>query len=1489
MTKAHPTRTDIASSLPTWRGLRGEETAACGVGFVATTLLEPRREYLDQALHGLCCVEHRGGAQADKLTGDGSGIMTDIPFELLGHEPGSVAVATLLIRHPAALRTQSLDTLESVFSDAGMPVIDVRTVPTDTSILGRMARATLPNIVQVVIQRPDFCRTERSFQTRLYFAHQTFRTRMRQMGLSSGVFTSSLSTRTIVYKALVPSNRLGPFFPDLLDARFKTRFALFHRRFSTNTSTTWDKAQPFRLVAHNGEINTIACNRAWSLSREQALGLPAEELLTHSGISDSGSLNEMVEALRFRSSIPQLPEALAIMMPPARAKDNDYYEFWSRAVEPWDGPAFVSFSDGQVVGARLDRNGFRPGRWARTKDAFYLASEAGVFALDEADILEKGALRGGTGAHVNIDTGEIRFGDVSESRENVGASFDARLHPVQTVDASEERGHSEEQALFGYTKEEIDDVIIPMIEAGKEPIGSMGDTSRPAVFSDQTRSFFDYFYQTFAQVTNPPVDHMRERAMTDLRLALGRRPNVFEPKTLIPPAPAISLRSPILTREEMAWIRNAAELDAEGRRNFECVEVNATFPRVRGPEGLRLALTELSERVLAAIRGGCAVVILSDRMAKANRPPIPSLLALRAATNVLDAWGLRLDASIVIDTADARTTHHMAALVGYGASAICPYRAFELATELEHKSLADIGPEQRVENLRVAYEEGLRKVMSKMGISTVQGYQSSRLFTAIGLGPDIIEAFFAGTPSPVAGLDLEGVAEIILDRVDAFENGEREPINTYQLREHRKGTEGEKHSMTARLSKLVHDFVGESHEGFPKWEAYEAYLVEAATQKPVNLRHLFEARPADAATPLEDVQPHSEILRRFGSGAMSFGAISAESQRDIIIAMRRIGGRSNSGEGGENPYYWTDGLHATSKQVASGRFGCNARYLMAGREIEIKVAQGAKPGEGGQLMSIKVDESIARARNCLPGTTLISPPPLHDIYSIEDLRELIYELKQLNPKAPVSVKLVSGANIGTIAAGVVKAGADIVQISGGDGGTGAASLSSMRHAGLPWELGLAEVHQTLLEQELRENAILRVDGGMQTGFDIIVAAMLGGEEFGFGKGLLIAEGCIMARICQKNTCPRGIATHDPKFKKKYRGTPEMIEAYLYYIAEDVRRHLSWLGFTHLDEVVGRADLLDVAEHNRALVEKRGLDLSLLRQWRPHPRGYRGNLLSEGVSRINQRLVEDALPALEDRKPVTASYELQSPDRAVLSRLAGELAEQEHLAHLDKLRGETVARLPVTPGLLKLSFTGSAGQGFAAFLTEGLDVLLEGEANDSVAKSMSGGRVVVRPVEGVSFHPEKCSIIGNAALYGATGGTLYVRGMVGDRFAVRNSGATAVLEGAGLHACEYMTGGCVAILGPVSINVGAGMTGGELFLRKELAFNVNRESLEMHELSSEDEARLKALIADYGEATGSETAKTLLESGALGSTFVVWRPKGARKSLPVVEAPESSPA
>ncbi len=1493
------------------------EHAACGVGFVASRDGIPRRRALDQALRALACVEHRGGCLADGKTGDGAGIMAEVPFELLGYPRGEVAVAQLFLMQNAEGRRRALDIFTRTFAFMGLELVGFRDVPVDTSVLGRQARDTLPAIVQAFVRWPAFCRTASALNALLYRAKQATRTQLRRAGIVRGFFFVSLSTTTIVYKALVKSEALEAFYPDLQDPRFTTRFALFHRRFSTNTSTSWDKAQPFRVIAHNGEINTIECNRTWSYAREQAMGLPPDELLTHKDISDSGSLNEMVEALRYRSSIPQLSEILAIMAPPARTARAPFYEFWRRAVEPWDGPAFLAYSDGEIVGARLDRNGFRPCRWAMTEDSFYLASEAGIFALDEREILAKGLLHGGSGTHVVLDTGEVRFDDPADAPENAGASFDARLEHLGRAEAAPP---PRAFALFRVSREEVDDVLVPMITSGKEPIGSMGDTARPFLFSDEPRSLFDAFYQGFAQVTNPPLDHLRERVVTELGTYLGARPNVFAPKTLIPIRPGIELDSPILDLEQMAWVRRAATL-AENGRCFETAELALRFARADGPAGLGTALERLEAEVLEAVRGGASIVILSDRGADVEHPPVPSLLALVAAVGVLEQHGHRLDASIVVDTADARTTHHVAALVGFGAAAVCPYLVFGLARDGLEGRVVDDSPAARVERLRRVYEAGLLKVMSKVGISTVLGYQGSKLFTPVGLGPALLARWFRGVDSPLGGYEVDDLgARILAETATAAPTPARAGATphdglrpTFQLREHPKGLVGERHAMTAALSRRVHALVDADAAPLARWDLYEAFVAEAEAAHPVSPRHLLELVPAERPIALEDVQPREEILRRFGSGSISFGAISAESQRDVILAMRAIGGRSGSGEGGESPFYATDGVSATTKQVASARFGVTAQYLVSGEEIEIKVAQGAKPGEGGQLMAVKVDADIARARYALPGVDLISPPPLHDIYSIEDLRELIYELKQLKPGVPVVVKLVAGAGIGAIACGVVKAGADVIHLSGGDGGTGAASLSSMKHAGLPWELGLVEVHQALTEQQLREHVTLRVDGGLSTGRDVVVAALLGAEEVAFGKLLLVAEGCIMARVCEKNTCPRGIATHDPRFKAKYRGRVDAIVSLMTYLAEDVRRHLATLGVARLDQVIGRGDLLRPAAAHRALVEARRIDLSRFTVARPHARGHRRPHLVEGTSRLNQRLAEDVLSAIDRGEAIHVVATVASTDRAVLATLSGELALRAHHAHLDGIarrggglaptlpegllslpprrtslpsagasgglptsflpsRGPTARPALADPprsldpgaplglGAVSLELHGSAGQGFAVFLVPGLDVTLVGEANDSVAKSMHGGRVVVRPPSEVRYVPEENAIIGNGALYGATGGRLFVRGRAGDRFAVRNSGATAAVEGAGLHACEYMTQGLVVILGPTSVNVGAGMTGGELFLRRVDLGLVNAEYLTEVPIDDAALATLTATLDEHQLLTGSTTAAALLAGG-----------------------------
>ena len=1458
--------TDIHGATP----FTNEERDACGVGFVADRKGRASHEIVQSALSALRCVEHRGACGADQVTGDGAGIMTDIPFEFFGYAKGSIAVATLFMpKEPQRLR-RSLKIFEDTFAFMGMKVLDYRDVPMDTSVLGQEALESLPHIQHVIIERPAHCRTDESFNKALYAAKQATRTKHRENGFSSEFFFTSLSTTTIVYKALTKAEHLDKLYLDLQDPRFASRFALVHRRFSTNTKTSWDKAQPFRLIAHNGEINTIAGNRSWAFAREHALGLPFDELLTHTGISDSGSLNEMVEALKYRSSIPNVEDILAIMIPPAD-QSSSFYKFWSRAMEPWDGPAFITFSDGEKIGARLDRNGFRPCRWTMTEDRFYLCSEAGAFPVDEASVESKGTLRAGSGVSVELDSGLVHFEDPSRSLDNHDARFDPHLLKIEFGGRSLESPDLSRQHLFCYTDEDRERLLFPMILEGKEPIGSMGDTARPAVLSLEPRSFFDYFYQEFAQVTNPPLDYLRESMVTDLTTYLGRRPNIFAPKELLPPARAIELQSPVLSLSQMEYLEKLAQSGGT-QGHLKTRELHMTFRRDHGAVGFRAQLRKLASDAVTAVQSGCSIIILTDRLATYEHPPIPSLLVLRAVSKALNQAGELLSASLVVDTGEVRSTHHVAALVGFGAAAVCPRLALQIACFDQDANLQKLSPEQKEKNLLKTFDAGLLKVMAKIGISVVRSYHGARLFTAVGLGREIVKEYFSGVASPIGGIGIDQLVEKILIETaqskELAENGKFR--STYVFKEHVKGVVGEKHSMTSARSRYLHKLAREQGA----WEVYEEYLKSNDADAPVTIRQLISLRKPPSLTALESVQPREEILRLFGSGAMSFGAISAESQRDIIAAMKMIGGRSNSGEGGENPFYYIDGSSASTKQIASGRFGVTGEYLSSAEEFQIKVAQGAKPGEGGQLMGVKVSLEIARARHSNMNVDLISPPPLHDIYSIEDLKELIYELKQFKPSAKVSVKLVSGSNIGTIAVGVAKAGADIIHVAGSDGGTGAATLTSMKHAGLPWELGLTEVHKALVRNGLRQHVTLRVDGALQTGRDIVTAAILGAEEFDFGKLLLVAQGCIMARICEKNTCPTGIATHDPKFKAKYKGAAEDIVRVLSYIADDVRLNLAALGVTNLRELPGRTELLEVDPSHALMVETRGIDLSGLLEASPALNGKLSALFDPGISQLNQELIDDCAPAIERGEVVVRSYQISTNDKATLASLSGVISQRVRaerralIATSDKKR-DTYFDVFKVGGQMNLSFSGSAGQGFGVFLCEGINVRLFGEANDSVCKSMSGGRVVITPAPAARFAPEKNAIIGNCALYGATGGRLYVHGRAGDRFAVRNSGALTVVEGAGLHACEYMTNGSVVILGDTSFNIGAGMTGGEVFILHDNQRFINAEYVTPVSVTSAAEERLRDILEDYLEATGSSSAKSILANWESARRDFMW--------------------
>ncbi|OJJ21203.1 glutamate synthase [marine bacterium AO1-C] len=1437
------------------------EKSSCGVGFIANRQVNYSFDTLQQTLHALKCEEHRGACGADQITGDGAGVMLDIPFEMLGYDKETIALATLFAPQNRERRRKSLRIFEDTFAFMGMKVLEYREVPTNPDVLGEDARQSVPYILQAILERPAHCRTNASFDKLLYVSKQYTRTKLKQDGACE-LFFASLSANTVVYKGLCKAKDLDRFYLDLQNPAFKSRFGLFHRRFSTNTSTSWDKAQPFRLIGHNGEINTITGNRSWALSREMSMGLFEGELLTADGVSDSGSLNEMVEALKYRSSIPRLGEIMAIMMPPAH-QENAFYKFWSRVMEPWDGPALITYSNGRSLGARLDRNGFRPCRWAMTEEYFYLSSEAGSFEIAEKDILQKGTLQAGTGVHFNLNTGREDFTDPSRTPQNYDAHFDQRTSFVPygntTTDSPQ---YLDKKYLFSYTQEDYSKILIPMITKGKEPIGSMGDTARLAVFSSEPRSFFDYFCHNFAQVTNPPLDYLRERYVTDLKTYLGIQPNIFAKKELIPPPVALELPSPVLSLHQMEYIESLQHSDSFSKVISQTFDIH--FKREYGAVGCQNRLDQLAKEVERAVKvDDVSVVILTDRNADYDNPPIPALLALRTVVEHMRQSGLRLKFSLVIHSGEIRTTHHVATTIGMGAAAVCPYLALEVARFDEDKKLAKLSADEKEQNLIKAYENGLLKIMSKMGISVVRSYQSSQLFTSIGVSCEIIEKYFSGVSCTLSGIGLKGIVENVLRNTERAQKAEEavKPLNNYLFKEHARGQMGEKHSMTTKRSKVIHELVRSEGVALDDINLYNEYLKSGHEDEPVHVRHLFQLKKGTEEEGVLEIQAKEDILSKFGSGAMSFGALSAEAQRDIFLAMREIGGRSNSGEGGENPYYYTEGISATAKQVASGRFGVNALYLVSGDEIQIKIAQGAKPGEGGQLMGMKVNADIAFARHSPEGVDLISPPPLHDIYSIEDLKQLIYELKQLKPGVKVTVKLVSGAGIGTVAVGVAKAGADVIHVSGGDGGTGAASLSSMKHAGLPWEFGLWAVHQALIDNKLRGGVILRTDGSLVTGRDIVMAAILGAEEFDFGKLLLIAQGCVMARVCEKNSCPTGIATHDPRFKKKYKGNKDHIVKMMHFLAEDVQRELQQVGYVSLQDIIGNTELLEANEAHKEMIRTKNLGLGFfLSRVIPYnpAQEHHDNPFRDEINVLNQQMVEDTRQSLTQNVPITLNYDIKAVDRAALATLSGAIAQRKDEHIQQKFKEANDAEVQPYTKKIKVEFTGSAGQGFGVFMVDNLHVTLYGEANDSVAKGMSGGQMIIRPHQEATFKAEENVIIGNCALYGATGGTLYVNGLAGDRFAVRNSGALAVVEGVGLHACEYMTQGKIIILGSTSYNIGGGMTGGEVIVFGNKEKFINHEYLQQYSLNSEELAELKATLAQYYAATNSQKAAYLLE-------------------------------
>jgi glutamate synthase (ferredoxin) len=1521
-----------------------EERDACGVGFIADINGKPSHQLIEQTLKALGCMEHRGGCSADNDSGDGAGIMTGIPRELLAGwfkqrnlplpEVEQLGVGMVFLPQEPSAREVARGYVEEVVRAEQLTVIGWREVPVQPDVLGVQARGNCPHIEQVLVTCPTGCSGD-ELDRRLYIARSIVGKK-----LADDFYICSFSSRTIVYKGMVRSVILGEFYLDLQNPLYQSCFAVYHRRFSTNTMPKWPLAQPMRLLGHNGEINTLLGNINWMAAREPKLtvsGWTDAELqsltpIVNTANSDSYNLDSVLELLVRTGRSPL--EAAMILVPEAyknqpALKDYpevvDFYEYYAGLQEPWDGPALLVFSDGKTVGACLDRNGLRPARYCITRDGYIVVgSEAGVVDLPEAEIIEKGRLAPGQAIAVDFQTNKILknwdikqqiaqkqpYGQwVKENRQVISAlpfSEDSSPPLLSSPQSSPPflRGAggdnlTQQQTAFGYTAEDLEMIIVPMASQGKEPTFCMGDDIPLAVLSDKPRLLYDYFKQRFAQVTNPPIDPLRESLVMSLTMFLGERGKILEVQA--ESARTIQLNSPILNEVELANVKESG---------LQVAEISTRFT-LAGKESGTNAIADMVQAAVDAVKAGAKILILSDRVSTQSGPLtaetsyIPPLLAVGAVHHHLIRSGLRLQASLIVDTAQCWSTHHYACLVGYGASAVCPYLALESVRQwwlssktqnlMENGKLDKISLTKALENYRKSVEAGLLKILSKMGISLLSSYHGAQIFEAIGLGAELVELAFAGTTSRVGGLSLEEVfGEVLAFHAKAFPESSTK-LENYGFVNYRPG--GEYHMNSPEMAKALHKAVkafgagsppaplkkggedlgelknGGEEEAYNHYEVYRQYL----KNRPVTaLRDLLDLESDRPSVPIEEVESVESIVKRFCTGGMSLGALSREAHETLAIAMNRIGAKSNSGEGGEDTVRFLtldnvdeqgnsetlphlhglqngDTANSAIKQIASGRFGVTPEYLMSGQQLEIKMAQGAKPGEGGQLPGPKVSPYIAMLRRSKAGVTLISPPPHHDIYSIEDLAQLIFDLHQINPSAQVSVKLVAEIGIGTIAAGVAKANADIIQISGHDGGTGASPLSSIKHAGSPWELGITEVHRVLLENHLRDRVLLRADGGLKTGWDVVMAALLGAEEFGFGSIAMIAEGCIMARVCHTNNCPVGVATQQERLRARFSGVPDQVVNFFYFIAEEVRSLLAHLGYRRLEEVIGRADLLKVRADVQ-LSKTHSLHLDCLlnlpdvkvhREWitPDSPKAH-----SNGPVLDDQILADTEIQeALTHQTQVFKTYKLVNTDRSVGTRLAGEIA---------KRYGNTGFE-----GQITLNFQGAAGQSFGAFNINGVTLHLQGEANDYVGKGMNGGEIAIVPPQAATYAPEDNVIIGNTCLYGATGGKLFANGRAGERFAVRNSLGQAVIEGAGDHCCEYMTGGVVVVLGPVGRNIGAGMTGGLAYFLDEdnsLPEKVNPEIIKLQRVTAtKGEEQLKSLIMAHVEHTGSPKGKRIL--------------------------------
>ena len=1495
--EVHPTRTE--PGLPRAQGMYNPllERDACGLGFVVNINNETSHDIITKGIQILINLTHRGACGCDPDTGDGAGILIQIPHAFFQREcgklgfqlpePGGYGAGMVFLPVDRQPRYACEGVLERIAREEGLQVLGWRDTPVNPDAIGRLARAAQPYIQQIFL-KPAAEMTQDELERKLYLVRKQAEAEIAASDLAQKDFfyLPSLSTRTIVYKGLLLAPQIAEFYKELKDETLVSALCLVHQRFSTNTFPTWQLAHPFRHICHNGEINTIQGNRNWMHARQGVLESAqfGEELnkafpVIQPGGSDSASFDNAAELLYQAGR--SLPHVMSMLIPEAWDHDvtmpagkKAYYEYHASLMEPWDGPAAIAFTDGRVIGATLDRNGLRPARYVVTNDGMLImASETGVLPVEPANVQFRGRLQPGKMLLCDLEARRI-VPDEELKGELAGRQpYGEWIHKQQVlIDElpAPGRWHQTEfetllarQRAFGYTDEDLKTILCPMAVKGEEPIGSMGTDTPLACLSDKPQPLFHYFKQLFAQVTNPPIDPIREELVMSLTSYIGTERNILDETP--EHCHTLKLKDPILTNYDLEKLRRVSHGD------FLSTTLYGVFPAEGGAKELQRALDGVCRRASWAIKSGYTLLVLSDRNVDAEYAPIPSLLMLSAVHHHLIREGTRTQVALIVESGEPREVMHYCLLIGYGASAVNPYLAIETLEDMQRKGLLGAASfETALKNYKKAINKGLLKVFSKMGISTLQSYRGAQVFEAVGLAKSLVDRYFTGTASRIEGVDLEVLArEAKLKHDLAFQpvteaETELATGGSYQYR-----TRGEYHLLNpATIAKLQHAVRNsDPKQAYATYEEYSK-LINDQNKSLCTLRGLMELQPGDQPVPLEEVEPASEIVKRFATGAMSFGSISKEAHETLAIAMNRIGGRSNTGEGGEDEARFPrdangDWRRSSIKQVASGRFGVTINYLTNADELQIKIAQGAKPGEGGQLPGHKVDEVIARVRHSTPGVGLISPPPHHDIYSIEDLAQLIYDLKNANPRARISVKLVSEVGVGIVAAGVTKGHADVVLISGDSGGTGASPLTSIKHAGLPWELGLAETQQVLVMNDLRSRVIVQTDGKLCTGRDVAIAALLGAEEFGFATVPLVTVGCIMMRKCHLNTCPVGIATQDPALRAKFSGAPEHVINFFFFVAEELRRIMAQLGFRTVREMVGRVDRLDVRpaiDHWKA----KGLDFSNI-FFNPEVPSRVGRVCSMAQDHgldaaLDHELIRRAAPALERGEPVHASLEIRNVHRTVGTMLSGEIARRYGSEGLPE---DTV----------NLHFHGSAGQSFGAFLSKGVTLTLEGDANDYTGKGLSGGKVIVYPPKDSSFVAHENIIVGNVVLYGATSGEAYFDGMGGERFAVRNSGATAVVTSVGDHGCEYMTKGLVIVLGETGRNFGAGMSGGTAYVLDETGgfarFNCNLSMVDLERVTeAADIELLRHYITNLYQYTGSKRAGHVLDNwSALLPKFV----------------------